>query len=107
MSSNVRVPFTAATGYKKKQDDDRRTEKKEKKTEKGGLKVGGVNSTYRVMGTTPAAADWMKPPQTAPLVSDQQGVGLGAGLARDDIRSNSLSLPFFGHCNPSEYTSTS
>lgn len=75
-----------------------------RKKEEAGLEGGGVSTTYRVKGTTPAAAvDWTKSPQLVPLLSDQEEAGLGAGLAPVDIRSDFLSLPVSCHCNPSEY----
>lgn len=67
----------------------------------------GVNSTHQVKRTTPAAADWTKPPQMALLLSDQRGAGMGAGFAHGNIMSNSIPLPVSCHCNPSGYTATS
>lgn len=105
---NPTVPLTAATGYNKTRQQ-RRTEGEEEEEGGGGggARRGCVSCTYRVKGTTPAAADWTKLPQMTPPLSDPQGVWLGARLAQGDIGSNSLPLPVFCHCNPSEYTSSS
>lgn len=67
--------------------------------ERAELEGGGASNTHRVKGTTPAAADWMKPPQTVELLSDQQGAGpvrtnikKGAGSSCSVLQSTSCFL---------------